>query len=78
MKIVEKYGFFAEILTKIRKSLTNFCEYFECGAVRRNDILVDLDKCCKMSIRLQNRLRYSRDTALTSWRKSAKFAAKSE
>ena len=38
---------FAEIRTKIRKSLTNFCEYFELGAVRRFVYLVDLEKCLK-------------------------------
>ena len=54
MKIVEKSRFFAEIRTKIRKRLTNFCEYFELGAVRRCVNLVDLVKCLKkMSIWLQ-------------------------
>ena len=36
--------FFAEIQRKIRKSLTNFCEDFEFGAVRRSVYLVDLEK----------------------------------
>ena len=53
MKIVEKSRFFAEIRTKIRKSLTNFCEYFEFGTVRRFVYLVDLERCYKMSIWLQ-------------------------
>ena len=35
MKIGRKVRIFAEIRTKMRKSLTNFCEYFEFGAVRR-------------------------------------------
>ena len=47
MIIVEKHCFFAEIRTKIQKSLTNFCEYFEFGAVRRYVNLVDLEKCFK-------------------------------
>ena len=47
MKIVEKSLFFAEIRTKFRKKLTNFCEYFEMGAVRRCVNLVDLEKCFK-------------------------------
>ena len=38
---------FAEILTKIQKSSTNFCEYFELGAVRRCVNLVDLERCFK-------------------------------
>ena len=45
MKIVQKSRFFAEIRTKFRKSLTNFCEYSELGAVRRCVNLVDLEKC---------------------------------
>ena len=52
-KIVEKKLFFAEIQRKIRKSLTNFCEDFEFGAVRRCLDLVDLEKCFKMRIWLQ-------------------------
>ena len=40
-----KIMIFAKIRTKIRKSLTNFCEYFEFGAVRRCVYLVDLEKC---------------------------------
>ena len=36
---------FADILTKVQKRLTNFCEYFEFGAVRRCVNLVDLEKC---------------------------------
>ena len=39
----KKY-FFSEIQRKIRKSLTNFCEDFEFGAVRRSADLVDLEK----------------------------------
>ena len=50
MKIVENTDF-AEIRAKMRKkSLTNFCEYFEFGAVRRCVNLVDLEKCSKMRI----------------------------
>ena len=47
MKIVEKSRFFSEIRTNFRKSLTNFCEYFEFGAVLRCVNLVDLEKCLK-------------------------------
>ena len=47
MEIVENHDSFAEIRTKIRKSLTNFYEYFELGAVRRFVYLVDLEKCLK-------------------------------
>ena len=35
---------FSEIRTKIRKRLTNFCEYFEFGAVRRCANLIELEK----------------------------------
>ena len=52
MRIVEQ-RFFSELRTKIRKRLTNFCEYFGLGAVRRYVNLVDLEKCYKMSIWLQ-------------------------
>ena len=38
---------FAEIRTKVRKKLTNVCDYFEFGAVRRYVNLVDLEKCFK-------------------------------
>ena len=38
---------FVEIPTKIQKSLTNFCEYFEFGAVRRHVNLVDFEKMPK-------------------------------
>ena len=53
MKIVENQCIIVEIRTKIHKSLTKFCEYFELGAVRRFVYLVDLEKCFKMSIWLQ-------------------------
>ena len=45
MKIVEKQGFLQKSEQKCEKSLTNFCEYFEFGAVRRCANLVDLAKC---------------------------------
>ena len=48
MKIVKNNDIlllFAELLTNSRKVLTNFCEYFELGAVRRCVYLVDLEKC---------------------------------
>ena len=54
MKIVEKEWICAEIRTKIRKSLTHLCEYFEFGAVRRCVHLVGLEKCEKKRIWLQN------------------------
>ena len=41
------------ILTEFRTGLTNFCEYFEFGSVRRCANLVDLEKCWKMIIYLQ-------------------------
>ena len=47
MKVVEKYDFFTEIRTKIRKSLTKFCVDFEFGGVRRCVNLVDLEKMLK-------------------------------
>ena len=49
MKIVEKIQMmiFCRNSNKIRKSLTNFCEYFEFGAVRRCVNLVDLEQCLK-------------------------------
>ena len=49
-----KIRIFAEIRTKMRKSLTNFCEHFEFGAVRRITNLVDLENMLKkMSVWLQ-------------------------
>ena len=39
------YGFLQKSEQKCEKSLTNFCEYFEFGAVRRCANLVDLAKC---------------------------------
>ena len=39
---------------KLRKSLTIFCCNFRFRAVQTCDNLVDLGKCCKMSIYLQN------------------------
>ena len=55
MKIVEKYGVLQKFEQKCEKSLTNFCEYFEFGAVRRCANLVDLAKinAKKMSTWLQ-------------------------
>ena len=49
MNIVEKKinFFLVDIRTKIRNSLTKFCEYFELGAVRRCVNRVDLEKCFK-------------------------------
>ena len=47
MKIVEKSGFLQESKQKCEKSLTNFCEDFEFGAVRRCANLVDLAKMLK-------------------------------
>ena len=44
MKIVEKKGFLQKFIQKCEKSLTNFCEDFEFGAVRRYANLVDLEK----------------------------------
>ena len=44
---------FAEIRTKIRKSLTNFCKHIEFGAVRRCVNLVDLENCEEISLWLQ-------------------------
>ena len=38
----------------LRKSLTIFCCDFRFRAVQKCDNLVDLGKCCKMSIYLQN------------------------
>ena len=65
MKVVKKSWFFAEIRTKFRKSLTNFCEYFELGAVRRSVNLVDLEKCLKNDYLVaKNRLRCRRERAL--------------
>ena len=37
----------------MRKSLTNVCWDFQFRVVQRCDNLVDVDKCCKMSIYLQ-------------------------
>ena len=52
-----KIAMFCRILTNklatIRKSLTKFCWDFQLRVVQRCDNLVDLDKCCKMSIWLQ-------------------------
>ena len=54
MKIVEKSGFLQKSEQKCENSLTNFCEYFELGAVRRSVYLVDREKrLLKMSIGLQ-------------------------
>ena len=36
MKIIEKSGFLQKFKQKCEKSLTNFCEDFEFGAVRRS------------------------------------------
>ena len=36
------------------KRLAAFLQYFEIGAVQKCVYLVDLEKCCKMSIWLQN------------------------
>ena len=44
MKIVEKSGFLQKFEQKCEESLTNFCEDFEFGAVRRITHLVDLEK----------------------------------
>ena len=49
-----KTNIFAGILTKIRRSLTKFCEHFEIGAVRRYVNSLELEKCfLKMNIWLQ-------------------------
>ena len=42
--------FFAEIQRKIQKSLTNFCEDFEFGAVRRSVYLVAFEKRFKKCV----------------------------
>ena len=52
MKIVEKSGFLQKSEQKCEKSLTNCCEDFEFGAVRRCANLVDLEKCLKISFNL--------------------------
>ena len=45
--------FFQTFEQNFEKSLTNFCEYFELGAVRRCVNLVDLERCQNMTICLQ-------------------------
>ena len=45
---------FCENFENLRKSLTIFCCDFRFRAVQKCDNLVDLGKCCKMSIYLQN------------------------
>ena len=61
--------FSPEIRTKVRQSLTNFCEYFEFGAVRRCANLVDLEKCFKNEYLVAN---IGFDTAETEPRKEAR------
>ena len=45
---------FCKFFENLRKSLTIFCCDFRFRAVQKCDNLVDLGKCCKMSIYLQN------------------------
>ena len=50
----EKYQNFRRIFENFKNFPTKNCKLFEFGAVRRNSIPVDLEKCYKMSIYLQN------------------------
>ena len=45
-----KTAIFVKNSTKIRKKSTSFCRNFEIWAVRRNDNLVDIEKCWKMRL----------------------------
>ena len=63
--------FFAEISGDIWKSWSNFCWDFELGAVQRIANLVDLEKCCKMSIWTQKSASIQPRTDRRKWSSSA-------
>ena len=54
LQILRHLQFFAEISRKVMFVQTDFCENFEIAAVQKDANLVELEKCCRTHIFLQN------------------------